>query len=239
MRLLMIDFAKAFDRIPHHVLSSLISKGAPKELVVWLKSYLSLRRQCVRSGLTRSHWFEVKSGVSQGGVLSPVLFAFAIDSLEPKFPNSTIVKFADDVCILHFIRNKDDDHLTDELKHVVSWAGAHGMRINSQKTKVLNWQTKQSLRIQPLSIPCHEGPIPITSVNSASLLGIVLDDKFTWEDHFQCILKTLRNRIHFFYSLKPAHPSPEVFWKVYFSLIRSVAAYAYQAWCNVPLSRLK
>ena len=239
VRLLMIDFAKAFDRIPHRVvLSSLISKGAPRELVVWLKSYLSLRRQCVKSGLIRSHWFDVKSGVPQGGVLSPVLFAFAIDSLKPKFPNSTIVKFADDVCILHFVRNNEDDNLTEELKHVFSWADEHGMNINLQKTKVLNWQTKQSLKIEPLSMLSCGSPISVDSVNSASLLGLILDNKLSWEDHFQCILSRIRKRVHFLYSLKPAHPSPEVLWKVYCSLIRSVAVYAYPAWCNVSLSRL-
>ena len=101
------------------------------------------------------------SGVPQGGVLSPLLFAFAIDSLEPKFTNSTIVKFADDVCILHFVRNIEDDHLTDELKHVFSWAGAHGMDINLQKTKVLNWQTKQSLLIEPLNFISDSGPVVV------------------------------------------------------------------------------
>ena len=49
VRLLMIDFSKAFDRLPHNIiLNKMISLGAPQELVRWTSSFLSSRFQCVK-----------------------------------------------------------------------------------------------------------------------------------------------------------------------------------------------
>ena len=58
-----------------------------------------------------SNWASVRSGVPQGSVVGPILFCMATDTLSPVCSNSVMVKYADDVSILHFLRKSDDDRL--------------------------------------------------------------------------------------------------------------------------------
>ena len=238
VRLVSIDMKKAFDRIPHHViLESLISKGATKELVTWIKSYLTGRKQSVKINNKFSNWIEAKSGVPQGSVLAPLLFAFTIDNLEPKHTNSMIIKFADDVCLLHFIRNCSDDHLQDELNHISSWCSSNGLALNASKTKVMNFQTKNSLIFTPIYDPATN--VFIEALHSIKLLGIIIDDRFTWKEHVNQILSKLRKRVYFLHALRQANASTTILSRVYEALVRSVMTYAFPAWCNVSATRFR
>jgi hypothetical protein len=236
VRLLLLDFTKGFDRIPHTtILRSLISKGASKEVVMWIKSYLSSRFQRVQVNGSSSQWFEAPSGVPQGSILGPFLFALSIDALQPKFSNSIFVKYADDVCVLHFIRRNEDDKLMQEFSHISTWCAHNGLSLNTSKTKIMNFQTKQSIFLHP--VIDQDTDIAITVVHSARLLGIHIDDKFTWNDHIQNLLSKVRKRVYLLYALRQARASRDTLSTVYCSLIRSVITYAFPSWCNVASTR--
>ena len=238
VRMLMLDFQKAFDKIPHQVVvKSLITKGASRELVCWIISYLSSRKQRVICNGKCSKWYDVVSGVPQGSVLSPLLFALSVDSLQPKFENSIMVKFADDVSLLHFIRNEEDDRLSEELNHITNWSCAHGMGLNYTKTKLMNFQTKRSLNLSVLCDPNTK--IVIETVSSAKILGIFLDDKLTWKPQACYALTRARKRIYMLHSLKQARPPQKLLWLVYCTMIRSVLTYAYPAWCGMVNTRFR
>ena len=64
VNLLMIDFCKAFDMLPHNtVLNALCSLDAPRELMSWLSSFFEARKQCVKSNGAFSDWYFALSGV--------------------------------------------------------------------------------------------------------------------------------------------------------------------------------
>lgn len=80
VKLLMVDFLKAFDKIPiATVLNSLSSLEVPEELITWV-SYLHARKQRVKIQNEFSDRYSSTSGVPQGGVLSPIIFAIATQS---------------------------------------------------------------------------------------------------------------------------------------------------------------
>ena len=146
VRLLLPDFTKAFDKVPHSVILTTLRRfHVPQELFNWIESYLNDKKQRVVVNNNFSQWTEVTSGVPQGAVLAPFLFALVIDGLKPKHENTCLVKYADDITALHFLRNSSEIHLNSEFQHIIDWTVQHGLIINAKKTKLLHIKTRQSI----------------------------------------------------------------------------------------------
>ena len=97
--LIIMDFAKAFDKVPHrrllHTLEYYRIRGSTHK---WINSWVSRRTQQVVLDGQASDPVPVLSGVPQGSVLGPVLFLLFINDL-PDNIRSSVRLFADD-CVL-------------------------------------------------------------------------------------------------------------------------------------------
>jgi Reverse transcriptase (RNA-dependent DNA polymerase) len=66
-----LDFAKAFDKVPHgRLIVKLEAKGIGGEVKKWIEEWLSERTQCVAIGGKKSGKCAVKSGAPQGTVMA-------------------------------------------------------------------------------------------------------------------------------------------------------------------------
>jgi ribonuclease P/MRP protein subunit RPP40 len=77
-----IDFAKVFDKVSHYVLQSKLAiVGVTGKLHAWLTDFLNNRTQRVIYQGVKSAPVRVSSGVVQGSVLGPLLFAIMVSDL--------------------------------------------------------------------------------------------------------------------------------------------------------------
>ena len=75
-----VDLEKAFDRVPRKELEwAMRKKGIPEVMVRAVMSLYKGAKTSVRVELELSEEFEVKVGVHQGSVLSPLVFAIVVD----------------------------------------------------------------------------------------------------------------------------------------------------------------
>jgi len=154
-----LDLRKAFDVVNHDLLEAKLQMyGCSSSVLLWFKSYLSDRRQCVNIAGTLSDIEVLKSGVLQGSILGPVLFLLFIKDLPLTWTNRKGL-FAVDATFYASAPNLTDVQvqLQRDLSNTATWTKDHGMAAHDpQKTKYMISGTRQKLfqlrRICPFAV---------------------------------------------------------------------------------------
>jgi len=135
---IIIDFSKAFDLVPHDwLLTKLEALGVDSRVVIWVWKFLVGRTQKVRVGGQLSKEVTETSGVLQGSILGPLLFLVYVNDIWRNI-NSCIRLFVDDCIIYRKITNKNDiEKLQKDLDILGEWAVENGMKINPGKCKAI------------------------------------------------------------------------------------------------------
>jgi len=98
IRVLFVDFSKAFDVIDHNVLlNKFISDNIPEHIIVWSLDFLNGRKQFVKINNSVSNTTVVGAGTPQGTVSSPNDFKLVINDLTF---NMCYAKYVDDTTVL-------------------------------------------------------------------------------------------------------------------------------------------
>ena len=121
--LVVLDFSKALDRMPHQrLLRKLDHYGVRCYTFDLIRAFLTHRTQQVTVERAMSDSVEVLSGVPQGTVLGPLLFFVFINHDLPDCVQSKIRLFADDCILYRHIKNQNDCNiLQDGLNSLAEW----------------------------------------------------------------------------------------------------------------------
>ena len=166
---ILLDFAKAFDKVPHkRLLSKLSSYGITSNTHNWITSFLSNRKQRVSVNGALSDITYVTSGVPQGSVLGPLLFLLYINDINENI-QSSIRLFADDSIIYRKI-NSNIDHqiLQTDLIQLEKWSDKWQMQFNISKCVHLPITNKT----KPSSHQYSLFGQPLSKVTSHAYLGV-------------------------------------------------------------------
>ncbi len=130
-----VDLEKAFDRVPRKVVWWALRKmGVSETLVKTVQAMYHNARARVRVGSSLSEEFDVKVGVHQGSVLSPLLFIIVLEALS-EFTEGCPweLLYADDLALVA----KSMEELKVKLQNWKHAMEAKGLRVNMGKTKVM------------------------------------------------------------------------------------------------------
>lgn len=222
----VLDFAKAFDKVPHRrLLAKLQYYGIQGKLLRWLESFLTQRTQSVVCEGKSSRPSPVTSGVPQGTVLGPLLFLLYINDL-PDNLQSPVKLFADDALLYGVIANDTDcDHLQDDLQKLEQWQNQWQMKFNPSKCKILCISNKRSPPVKKYTF-CG---VELEQVDNITYLGITLTSKLKWDQHVSTVsskasqvLGVVRRNLH--------NCPSSVRETAYKTLVRPTLEYASAAW---------
>jgi hypothetical protein len=214
-----LDYKKAFDSVPH---TRLIKKvevfGIQGNLLKWIVSFLTDRRQRVRVNEALSDWAPVTSGIPQGSVLGPTLFLIFINDL-PGVVQATTALFADDTKVFKPVLNQEDaNSLQEDLDALHIWSTKWQLPFNESKCKTIHYgrtnpQTKYKI-----------GDTIIGNDTEEKDLGVNFDPSLNISRHHDLTTSKANSRLGIirrtFRQLKP-----KPFLQLYKTLVRPVIEY--------------
>ena len=228
VRVLLVDYSKAFDHINHEILiAKLYDMGLPACLVRWMAAFLIDRQQSVKIGDTVSSIGYPNGGVPQGTLSGPKNFLVQINDLQTPCP---MFKYVDDSTVFDVCNNSSVPMLQESADIITDWSRNNDMRINATKTK--------EMVICFCRNDNHVASIPrividnndIARVTQAKVLGVTLSSDLTWNAHVDTIVCKARKRVFTIYQLKRAGIRQCDLLRVYVSVIRPVLEYACPVW---------
>lgn len=182
--IIMLDYAKAFDKINHSILLFKLKKlGISGKLGNWIGNFLLNRSQKVSIDGHSSTPSSVISGVPQGTILGPVLFLVYIADIGDNIKTSTLSSYADDSKIHKIIKSLQDGlNLQLDVKTLYEWTQTNLMEFNSTKFEVLKIGDNVDLKKTEYRTP--EGNI-IEETTLTKDLGVHFNSKGDFSDHIQ------------------------------------------------------
>ena len=193
-----VDASKAFDSVHHLLLLRKCSAlGLHNDVNLWLKSYLSDRKQVTLLNNTHSTEAKVSFGVPQGSSLRPLMFLIFVNDLPYVFQKCKSYMYADDLVLMsssndHEICERD---LNTDVQLAYNWCQNNCITINKKKTKVMKIVRNR-----------YRGPNPVISINIEGeileqvadyrYLGVTIDEKFTFKRHMSGLHKTTSHKVH-------------------------------------------
>ena len=127
----------------------------------------------------------VNIGVPQGSTLGPLLFLIYINDMKSSLKKLILSQFADDSTVTYSSTNLKYvlETLETEFKGVLEWLAANKLIINLTKTHLMLFTNK--FRQQSISITVNNQTI--NEVPEIKFLGVILDNRLTWNAHIKHI----------------------------------------------------
>ena len=221
-----IDFQRAFDSVSHpKLLHKLQNYGIDGNLLFWISSFLTGRRQSVKIGSSFSKFSPVSSGVPQGSVLGPILFNLFVNDITDNLDNTTTSKmFADDIKIYsEFDTNTTTCNLQTHLDLIYKWSSIWQLTISQPKCNIL------FLGHHEIKRPLNISTFPLRVSNLIVDLGISIDPELKFSIHIHEIAARAKQRAALIHRCFLSRSSINLL-RAFKTYVRPLVEYATQIW---------
>ena len=186
-----LDFAKAFDSVPHkRLLNKLQAYGITGKKLKWVEDFLTDRQQRVIVAQEKSSWTKVMSGIPQGSVLGPLLFIVFINDLPSVAVNSLMKIFADDTKVFKAISTiQDAEDLQTDIDKLTLWAKKWQLPYNELKCKVIH------LGKRNINHNYTMNGYNLQTDTEEKDLGVTFDTNLTFQPHIGNIISKANSRV--------------------------------------------
>jgi len=192
-------------------------------LLKWFHAYLTNRAQCVCINNQLSDFLPVTSGVSQGSILGPLLFAIYINDLPDCITAGRALLFANDTkCFKTISSSSDILSFQQDLNQLSSWSSINYLLFNQSKS--LFW--KQFV-LHDYAI--NDNVITTSTADYYKDLGITISSNLNFSLHYETISAKAYRMLGLLCRTFVTQ-STTVKKKLYLSLIRSQLTYCSQVW---------
>ena len=182
-----LDLKKAFDTVNLDQLIELILESRlTAHTKKWLSNYLRGRKQRTDLDGVLSKAAVIKTGVPQGSVLSPTLFAWYLQDIpQPKDEQVKLIIYADDITIYAQSTDRKDAgaRINRYLDELSPYLKKKQLFVSTGKCASILFSTWSKEWKEPLGIKLSNADIP--TVDSLKLLGVTLDHSLTFNEHIK------------------------------------------------------
>ncbi len=194
--LVFLDVSKAFDKVYHPaLLHKLECMGISGNLLAWISSYLSDRRQKVVINGVSSDSKNINASVPQGSILGPLLFLCYVNDIVNDLETLPYL-FADDTSLFCTVDPSDSqvafDMVNRDLTKLSNWAEQWRVTFNASKTVYMVISNRKNPNYPNLYL---HGQV-LTKVRTHKHLGMTFSDDMKWGAHIDVILKKAFGRLN-------------------------------------------
>ena len=226
--MLVLDFSKAFDTVPHQrLLRKMEFYGINGEVLNWISDWLTQRNQRVCVDGETSGMKTVRSGVPQGTVLGPLCFLLYINDIGNSVsPGTSIRLFADDSLLYRTIHSTESCHqLQEDLTQLVQWSRTWQMSFHPAKCYILRVSRKRI----PVVFSYNMMGQNLETVHHYPYLGVELSEDMNWDHHISKITSKANRTLGFIRRNLNKCPQ-DIKQQAYTTLVRPHLEYASAVW---------
>ena len=224
--IIYLDFSKAFDTVPHkRLLNKLQANGIEGNILKWIESFLTDRKQRVKTNSSYSTYSSVKSGIPQGSILGPLLFIIFINDL-PECVESLCKIFADDTKIYN--TSSKNQILQKDLHALMKWSEKWQLGFNIIKCCFLTVGNNKNNSNNSYYMDL-ENKNKLKVIEQEKDVGVIFSKNLKFDEHIDSIVKKANN-VTGLIKRSFSYLDEEMFIKLYKSLVRPHLEYANVIW---------
>jgi len=199
--LVALDISAAFDTIDHDILCQRAASdfGIHGVALAWLRSFVSGRSNYVCIGSNHSSTTLSSSGVPQGSVLGPILFAMFTA------PVARIINqhglqyhmYADDTQLYTALEPSRVDltPIQQCTNDIHRWYAENGMMLNPTKSEIIAVGTRAQVEVASASRAVDVAGTRVPFSDHVKLLGVNIDSTLSFDRHVSSVVRSCNYHI--------------------------------------------